>query len=215
MTGAPIDATSIDKAQNWLNDWITNNASGWSIKDFLSPYHQVNYGSLKDAVAGAGAGGVAFSKVNIYQANLVYNGKIDFSSVPTKIDFGENAISSVEKSYQGVLDNSVIVSDTRATNLATPWTVSVAQTSPIQEVNSDTEVPILGGLSFMNYLFYDGQVLTSSPQIVYSKLAGETGDTVVVDSKSTSLFTLKVPIDFQKADTKFKGTLSWTLTSAP
>lgn len=215
LTGAPIDATSIDKAQNWLNDWITNNASGWSIKDFLSPYHQVNYGSLKDAVAGAGAGGVAFSKVNIYQANLVYNGKIDFSSVPTKIDFGENAISSVEKSYQGVLDNSVIVSDTRATNLATPWTVSVAQTSPIQEVNSDTEVPILGGLSFMNYLFYDGQVLTSSPQIVYSKLAGETGDTVVVDSKSTSLFTLKVPIDFQKADTKFKGTLSWTLTSAP
>lgn len=213
MTGAPIDATSIDKAQNWLNDWITNNASGWSIKDFLSPYHQVNYGSLKDAVAGAG--GVAFSEVNIYQANLVYNGKIDFSSVPTKIDFGENAISSVEKSYQGVLDNSVIVSDTRATNLATPWTVSVAQTSPIQEVNSDTEVPILGGLSFMNYLFYDGQVLTSSPQIVYSKLAGETGDTVVVDSKSTSLFTLKVPIDFQKADTKFKGTLSWTLTSAP
>ncbi|ABJ74052.1 hypothetical protein LACR_C15 (plasmid) [Lactococcus cremoris subsp. cremoris SK11] len=213
LTGAPIDATSIDKAQNWLNDWITNNASGWSIKNFLSPYHQVNYGSLKDAVAGAG--GVAFSEVNIYQANLVYNGKIDFSSVPTKIDFGENAISSVEKSYQGVLDNSVIVSDTRATNLATPWTVSVAQTSPIQEVNSDTEVPILGGLSFMNYLFYDGQVLTSSPQIVYSKLAGETGDTVVVDSKSTSLFTLKVPIDFQKADTKFKGTLSWTLTSAP
>ncbi|MFX3851864.1 WxL domain-containing protein, partial [Streptococcus suis] len=72
---------------------------------------------------------------------LVYNGKIDFSSVPTKIDFGENAISSVETSYQGVLDNSVIVSDTRATNLATSWTVSVAQTSPIQEVNSDTEVP--------------------------------------------------------------------------
>lgn len=212
LTGAPIDATSIDKAQNWLNDWITNNASGWSIKDFLSPY-RVSYGSLKDAVAGAG--GVAFSEVNIYQANLVYNGKIDFSSVPTKIDFGENAISSVEKSYQGVLDNSVIVSDTRATNLATPWTVSVAQTSPIQEVNSDTEVPILGGISFMNYLFYDEQVLTSSPQIVYSKLAGETGDTVVVDSKSTSLFTLKVPIDFQKADTKFKGTLSWTLTSDP
>lgn len=213
LTGAPIDATSIDKAQNWLNDWITNNASGWSIKDFLSPYRQVNHGSLKDDVAGAG--GVAFSEVNIYQANLVYNGKIDFSSVPTKIDFGENAISSVEKSYQGVLDNSVIVSDTRATNLATPWTVSVAQTSPIQEVNSDTEVPLLGGLSFMNYLFYDGQVLTSSPLIVYSKLAGETGDTVVVDSKSTSLFNLKVPIDFQKADTKFKGTLSWTLTSAP
>jgi len=212
LTGAPIDATSIDKAQNWLNDWITNNASGWSIKDFLSPY-QVNYGSLKDAVAGAG--GVAFSEVNIYQANLVYNGKIGFSSVPTKIDFGENTISSVEKSYQGVLDNSVVVSDTRASSLATPWTVSVAQTSPIQEVMSDTGAPVVGGISFMNYLFYDGRVLTSSPQVVYSKLAGVTGDTVVIDSKSPSLFTLKVPIDFQKADTKFKGTLSWTLTSAP
>ncbi|MCT1178844.1 WxL domain-containing protein [Lactococcus lactis] len=211
LTGAPI-ATSIDKAQNWLNDWITNNASGWSIKDFLSPY-QVNYDSMKDAVAGAG--GVAFSEVNIYQANLVYNGKIGFSSVPTKIDFGENMISSVEKSYQGVLDNSVVVSDTRATSLATSWTVSVAQTSPIQEVMNDTGAPVMGGISFMNYLSYHGHVLTSSPQKVYSKLAGETGDTVVVDSKSTSLFTLKVPINFQKADTKFKGTLSWTLTSDP
>ena len=212
LTGAPIDATSIDKAQNWLNDWITNNASGWSIKDFLSPY-RVSYGSLKDPVAGAG--GVAFSEVNIYQANLVYNGKIGFSSVPTKIDFGENTISSVEKSYQGVLDNSVVVSDTRATSLATPWTVSVAQTSAIQEVMSDTGAPVMGGISFMNYLSYDGQVLTSNPQIIYSTTSGKTGDTVVVDSKSTSLFTLRVPIDFQKADTKFKGTLSWTLTSAP
>ncbi|MEO3696074.1 WxL domain-containing protein [Lactococcus lactis] len=156
-----------------------------------------------------------FSEVNIYQANLVYNGKIGFSSVPTKIDFGENMISSVEKSYQGVLDNSVVVSDTRATSLATSWTVSVAQTSPIQEVMNDTGAPVMGGISFMNYLSYHGHVLTSSPQKVYSKLAGETGDTVVVDSKSTSLFTLKVPINFQKADTKFKGTLSWTLTSDP
>lgn len=212
LTGAPIDATSIDKAQNWLNDWITNNASGWSIKDFLSPY-QVNYGSLKDAVAGAG--GVAFSEVNIYQANLVYNGKIGFSSVPTKIDFGENTISSVEKSYQGVLDNSVVVSDTRASSLATPWTVSVAQTSPIQEVMSDTGAPVMGGISFMNYLSYDGQVLTSNPQIIHSTTSGKTGDTVVIDGKSPSLFTLRVPIGFQKADANFKGTLSWTLTSAP
>ncbi len=212
LTGAPIDATSIDKAQNWLNDWITNNASGWSIKDFLSPY-RVSYGSLKDAVAGAG--GVAFSEVNIYQANLVYNGKIGFSSVPTKIDFGENTISSVEKSYQGVLDNSVVVSDTRATSLSTPWTVSVAQTSPIQEVMSDTGAPVMGGISFMNYLSYDGQVLTSNPQIIHSTTSGKTGDTVVIDGKSPSLFTLRVPIGFQKADANFKGTLSWTLTSAP
>lgn len=212
LTGAPIDATSIDKAQNWLNDWITNNASGWSIKDFLSPY-RVSYGSLKDAVAGAG--GVAFSEVNIYQANLVYSGKIGFSSVPTKIDFGENTISSVEKSYQGVLDNSVVVSDTRATNLATPWSVSVAQTSPIQEVMSDTGAPVVGGISFMSYLSYDGQVLTSNPQIIHTTTSGKTGDTVVIDGKSPSLFTLRVPIGFQKADANFKGTLSWTLTSAP
>ncbi|MCE2142318.1 hypothetical protein GRC93_18050, partial [Streptococcus thermophilus] len=26
LTGAPIDGPSIDKAQKWLNDWITNNA---------------------------------------------------------------------------------------------------------------------------------------------------------------------------------------------
>ena len=184
---------------------------GYVVNEVLGPDNKT-YSSVTEALK---ANDHFTTGSNNFKVTIVYNGKIGFSSVPTKIDFGENTISSVEKSYQGVLDNSVVVSDTRATSLATPWTVSVAQTSPIQEVMSDTGAPVVGGISFMNYLFYDGQVLTSSPQIVYSKLAGVTGDTVVVDSKSTSLFTLKVPIDFQKADTKFKGTLSWTLTSAP
>lgn len=184
---------------------------GYVVNEVLGPDNKT-YSSVTEALK---ANDHFTTGSNNFKVTIVYNGKIGFSSVPTKIDFGENTISSVEKSYQGVLDNSVVVSDTRATNLATPWTVSVAQTSPIQEVMSDTGAPVVGGISFMNYLFYNGQVLTSSPQIVYSKLAGVTGDTVVIDSKSTSLFTLKVPVDFQKADTKFKGTLSWTLTSAP
>ncbi|MDT2890781.1 hypothetical protein P7H86_12795 [Lactococcus lactis] len=184
---------------------------GYVVNEVLGPDNKT-YSSVTEALK---ANDHFTTGSNNFKVTIVYNGKIGFSSIPTKIDFGENTISSVEKSYQGVLDNSVVVSDTRATSLATPWTVSVAQTSPIQEVMSDTGAPVVGGISFMNYLFYNGQVLTSSPQIVCSKSAGVTGDTVVVDSKSTSLFTLKVPIDFQKADTKFKGTLSWTLTSAP
>ena len=49
----------------------------------------------------------------------------------------------VDKSYQGMLDNSVVVSDTRAPNLATSWTVSVSQSSPIQEViNNGVNTPV-------------------------------------------------------------------------
>lgn len=91
----------------------------------------VNSG-LSSAVTGAG--GVAFSKNNVYQVNLIYSGSIGFSSVPSQIDFGKNPVVPVDKSYQGMLDNSVVVSDTRAPNLATSWTVSVSQSSPIKKL---------------------------------------------------------------------------------
>lgn len=77
------------------------------------------------------------------------------------------------------------------------------------------DTPVSGGISFMNYLSYDGKVLTNNPQVVHSKSAGEVGDTVVIDKASPSLFALKVPSSFQKVNSEFKGTLSWTLTSAP
>ncbi|MDM5144838.1 hypothetical protein ICE98_01939 [Lactococcus lactis] len=32
----------------------------------------------------------------------------------------------------------------------------------------------------MNYLSYDGKVLTNNPQVVHSKSTGEVGDTVVI-----------------------------------
>ena len=215
LTGAPIDGPSIDKAQKWLNDWITNNAAGWSVKDFLDP-NLVSYVNSGLSSAVTGAGGVAFFKNNVYQVNLIYSGSIGFSSVPSQIDFGKNPVVPVDKSYQGMLDNSVVVSDTRAPNLATSWTVSVSQSSPIQEViNNGVDTPVSGGISFMNYLSYDGKVLTNNPQVVHSKSTGEVGDTVVIDKASPSLFALKVPSSFQKVNSEFKGTLSWTLTSAP
>lgn len=157
LTGAPIDGPSIDKAQKWLNDWITNNAAGWSVKDFLDP-NFVSYINSGLSSAVTGAGGVSFSKSNVYQVNMIYSGSIGFSSVPSQIDFGENPVVPVDKSYQGMLGKSVVVSDTRAPNLATFWTVGVSQSSPIQEViNNDVDTPVSGGISFMNSLHTMGK----------------------------------------------------------
>lgn len=217
VTGAPIDSFSIDKAQNWLNEWIDNNAIGWSIKDYTDP-NGLSYTNSDLASVISGSGGVFLSQNNVYKVNLVYEGNITFSSVPTTIIFGQtsNPIVSSDKTYSGILDKPVIVSDTRATSLLTPWTVSVTQVSAIQEMDQiDNNIPLSGGISFMNYLSYDSTVLTNDPQVVYSKSEGTIGDTNIIAANAESLFTLKVPVDFQKINTNFKGTLEWTLTSAP
>ena len=217
VTGAPIDSFSIDKAQNWLNEWIDNNAIGWSIKDYTDP-NGLSYTNSDLASVISGSGGVFLSQNNVYKVNLVYEGNITFSSVPTTIIFGQtsNPIVSSDKTYSGILDKPVIVSDTRATSLLTPWTVSVTQVSAIQEMDQiDNNIPLSGGISFMNYLSYDSTVLTNDPQVVYSKSEGTIGDTNIIAANTESLFTLKVPVDFQKINTNFKGTLEWTLTSAP
>lgn len=217
VTGAPIDSSSIDKAQNWLNEWIDNNAIGWSIKDYTDP-NGLSYTNSDLASAISGSGGVFLSQNNVYKVNLVYEGNITFSSVPTTIIFGQtsNPIVSSDKTYSGILDKPVIVSDTRATSLLTPWTVSVTQVSAIQEMDQiDNNIPLSGGISFMNYLSYDSTILTNDPQVVYSKSEGTIGDTNIIAANTESLFTLKVPVDFQKINTNFKGTLEWTLISAP
>ncbi|MCT0016606.1 hypothetical protein EFE32_07085 [Lactococcus lactis subsp. lactis] len=224
LTGAPVNTVDIGLSQDWLNNWITNDAVGWVIKDYVDPSGQSYTDSMKSlAETISRAGGVVFAGNNTYVVNLTYNGSISFISVPSTIDFGSHSIVSSEEDYAGVLDQSVAVSDTRATSLLTPWTVSINQTSPIQEVvqngvdNSGNPiyVPVTGGISFMNYLSYDEMVLTDTPEAIYSTTTPTTGTTVVIDSGTSSLFKLSVPVDFQKSDTNFKGSLTWTLTSAP
>ncbi|MCL2113380.1 MAG: WxL domain-containing protein [Streptococcaceae bacterium] len=224
LTGAPVSMTDIASAQNWLNNWMTNNATGWAIKDYVDPDGQSYTDSMKSlAEAVSGAGGVVLAGDNTYTVNLTYNGSISFVSVPSTIDFGSHSIVSSEEDYTGALDQSVVVSDTRATSLLTPWTVSVAQTSPIQEVTQNGTdgsgdpiyVPVTDGISFMNYLSYDGTVLTDNPETIYSTTTAATGTTTVIDAGASSLFKLSVPVDFQKSNTNFEGSLTWTLTSAP
>ncbi|MDG4984174.1 WxL domain-containing protein [Lactococcus lactis] len=213
LTGAPIDSTSIENAQTWLYDWITENASGWTIKDFVDP-RGIDYVNSNLASVVSKVGGIALAHNNIYQANLIYEGKIGFSSVPSKINFGTNLIVSKDRTYNGILDNPVVVLDTRAENFLTPWSVSVTQVSALQEM-LQTDTPLVGGISFMDQLSYDSKVLTSSPQVIYSIDHGEEGETTIINANSESMFTLNVPSSSQKANTNFKGTLEWTLTSAP
>ncbi|MCL2114541.1 MAG: hypothetical protein FWH31_11455 [Streptococcaceae bacterium] len=67
----------------------------------------------------------------------------------------------------------------------------------------------------MNYLSYDGTVLTDNPETIYSTTTAATGTTTVIDAGTSSLFKLSVPVDFQKSNTNFEGSLTWTLTSVP
>ncbi|MCL2114542.1 MAG: hypothetical protein FWH31_11460, partial [Streptococcaceae bacterium] len=59
LTDAPVSMTDIASAQNWLNNWMTNNATGWAIEDYVDPDGQSYTDSLKSlAEAVSGAGGV-------------------------------------------------------------------------------------------------------------------------------------------------------------
>jgi hypothetical protein len=224
LTGSPVSLTDVSSTQDWLNNWITNNASGWGIKDYVDPKGQSYTDSMKSLTeAVSGAGGVVLAGDNSYTVNLTYNGSLSFVSVPSTIDFGSHSIDSSEKDYVGALSQSVVVSDTRATSLLTPWTISVTQSSPIQEVTQSgiddlgnpIYTPVSGGISFMNYLSYDGTILTDKPEAIYSTTTDTSGTTTVINGGTSSLFKLRVPANLQKSNTSFEGSLTWTLTSAP
>ncbi|MFC4653023.1 beta strand repeat-containing protein [Lactococcus nasutitermitis] len=203
LTGARISSNDVQTGQDWLDGWITSHA-GWQIVQYTDPldnnYIDANM-SLQEAVTGAG--GYILGGNNTYEVSVTYSGSISLQ-VPSSVDFGSHTISSSNQTYTGNLNEPVTVSDTRGSD-ASPWTVTVAETSPITSSN--------GGISLEGDLEYNNQVLSTAPTQIMTTSQAEGGTTVILDAGS-SPFRLNVPVDSQLA-TSYQGVLTWTLIVAP
>lgn len=212
QTGAVIPASVITATQNALVQTLTNPSyKNWAINQYTDPnnivYTTNNGASLSTAVSGVG--GVVLPSSNSYGVQLFYAGTISLSSAPNTIDFGSHVIVGTNKTYSGTLDNSATVTDDRAK--FSPWTLTVSQKSPIQEV-STLGVPLYGGISFDGYLKFKGNTVGTSPIIVGT--GTKSGVTTVLENSSKD-FNLTVPVSYQKPNTKFEGEVDWNLNMTP
>lgn len=212
QTGAVIPASVITATQNALVQTLSDPVyKNWAINQYTDPNNTVymtNDGaSLSTAVSGVG--GIVLPSANSYGVKLSYAGTISLSSAPNTIDFGSHVIVGTNKTYSGTLDNSAVVTDDRAK--FSPWTLTVSQKTPIQEV-STLGVPLYGGISFDGYLKFKGNTVSSSPIIV--GMGSKSGITTVLDSTSKD-FNLTVPVSYQKPNTKFEGEVDWNLNLTP
>lgn len=136
--------------------------------------------------------------------------------MPTMIDFGSHRISATNQSYNGQIDDSVVVSDTRGKKTIAPWQLSIRESSPIKErITNTTNMSFSKPISFANQLSYAGKILNNSDQMVYKTHTAATGQTTVVDKNKMTPLSLSVPIEFQKSFATFKGQVIWTLYSTP
>lgn len=224
LTGAVIKDSDIKLTQNWLNNWMTDKAAGWSIAAYEDP----KGGKYTDAAkqlrqAVVGVGGHVLADNNQYQVDIDYMGALVFSDMPTTIDFGSHTISTTNETYTGKINNSVIVSDTRGKTNISPWQLTLSETSPISEVISTgvdafgntNYIPISNGISFANHLSYNGVVLNKEDKLIFSQHTTETRKTTIVDKNKLTPLSLSVPIEFQKSLATFKGKVTWTLSSTP
>lgn len=217
LTGAVIQESDIKLTQDWLNNWLSNKAVGWSIAAYEDPkggkYTDATK-QLKQAIIGAG--GHVLADNNQYSVELIYNGALTFKSMPSIIDFGSHRISATHKSYNGQIDNSVVISDTRGKKTISPWQLNIRESSPIAEVISNgTNLPFSKPISFANQLSYAGKILNDTDQLIYETATAATGQTTVIDKDKATPLSLSVPIEFQKSLATFNGQVTWTLSSTP
>lgn len=208
LTGAVIDDTAINATQEWFDNWAKTQAKGWRLESYVDPKGGKSIQSIKESIAGAG--GYVLPGSNEYKAILAYNGALTIEEVPSQIDFGTHLISASNKTYTAKLDQSLKIADTRGKNNLSPWQLTVRESSPIQEVSAKQK-----GISFANCLSYGDNLLNNEDTLIYTSTDQTDGETTVIDKNKTSSFTLSVPIEKQKSDAKFSGTITWTLSSTP
>lgn len=222
MTGAPIAVADIAQAQDRINQILSSSSfSSWSIyaySDSIGNTYTDANANLAAAVAGSGQ--VLLGNNNTYTVYLSYQGTL-LLQAPNSIDFGSQTITAANmRQVSGALSDSVLVVDERAT--PTPWTLTVAETSPLQEVDSSGTV-IAGGISFaglMNFIDRNGteSTLNSTQQTwVYTQSTGTTSAVTVLDKLSTgnSGFYLSIPMNYQKIGASFSGEVTWTVSVTP
>ncbi|MFK4916182.1 hypothetical protein ACI1T6_04995 [Lactococcus petauri] len=155
--------------------------------------------------------------VNNYIFKLSYSGKL-LLTVPDTLSFGDHFVNGGNPVYTGQLSDDVIVTDERA--ILTPWTLTVEELSPIQEINPITLLPLVKGVgvTFTDCLSFGeneetAKTLTSSNSIEIFKQDFGTSNpiTVLPRSHPSIQFYLKVPDEKQKVGKNYSGKLEWTI----
>ena len=149
----------------------------------------------------------SYDGANDYTVHLVDAGTLELSA-PDTIDFGTHPISGATQNLTGNLDQAVEVTDTRSSANLSPWTLSVAETSPLQDVSGKISQTFSGLMSFNN------STLTDQPLVVQTHSNPSTGEVTTVVSKNSSAFQLQAPESLQR-QADYQGQLTWTLTTAP
>lgn len=148
-----------------------------------------------------------YDGANNYTVHLVDAGTLEMSA-PNTIDFGTHLISGATQNLTGNLDQAVEVTDTRSSANLSPWTLSVAETSPLQDVSGKISQTFSWLMSFNN------STLTDQPLVVQTHSNPNTGEVTTVVPKNSSAFQLQAPESLQR-QTDYQGQLTWTLTTAP
>lgn len=225
LTGSVIPSNVIAATQAKILSALSGTTyQHWSIYAYAAP-NGTNYTGGTLATAVAGGNNVVLGASNNYTVKLAYSGSIALQT-PSNVDFGNRTIVGTNKTYKGTMNADVTVVDNRAT--VTPWNVTVAQTTPIQQATAVLDsngnptydqygnqvyTPVTGGISFNNCLTYAGSTLTSTPVAVTSN-TGTAGTTTVLPVSTTN-WQLAVPVGLQKPNVTFVGTVTWTLNLTP
>jgi hypothetical protein len=142
--------------------------------------------------------------------NVAISGELKLSSVPTKIDFGNQKIATSTQTYWPNIQGDLVVKDTRGSE-RNSWRLTVKEQ---QQLTSGTD-------QLDNVLFFvkngEETLLTSEEIIVEEMEMSVNGEYKVnQDWGETQKKGLKlvVPVEQQKVG-NYSGTLSWQLVSAP
>lgn len=155
------------------------------------------------------------STSNDFTIVLTYEGSLSLYA-PDAIDFGTNSVSNLTQNLSGGLNQDLMVIDTRNAATISSWTVSVSETSPIQEID-DAGNPVAGGVSFEGNLYLgDSQLLLGQTLLVHSETSLIQGMfNLSEDWTAQQGFRLKANVAQQKSNANFQGTLTWTIGLVP
>ena len=241
LTGAAISSSNLTSLSNQITSDLTGSAfANWSVGNIVAPNGNSvkSTGNLTADLTTAIAQNPNFSaNSNNFVIHLTYAGSLTLTA-PNTIDFGtHNITGQAGTGYKAQLDNNVTVTDSRAN--PQPWTISVAVTQALQQVQTDNSgnpltdssgnfLPVAGGLSFDGDLDFAGsfnngkpvnpQVMTIGTQIpVYTQATATSGTVTVLNASSATAagFYLQVPLQNQKPNVKFAGKFTWTISNVP
>jgi len=139
-------------------------------------------------------------------------GKLELKEWPSEIDFGTQKVSTTKKNYWPMMKKDLIVRDTRGIKNS-PWQLTVSETTPLTTRTTKLE----GALSYQTSTSETPETLNKSAVIVEDNThASDVEFNISQDWGKENGKGIKatIPVEQQRTGT-YKGTLSWSLVSAP